>query len=307
MSLLSTPVRLWRKIAGWQPYPAIEDLGCDLCGSREDTVVGQRVSFEMKYTTVLCRNCGLVRLSPRPTAQQFNTFYESLYPQLYSKTSMATEGSERGAAVLRFLAEQRPLKDTRGVFDIGCGDGGLLRSAAEALHELKTTCALAGCDPGWPGEPGIHIHQNTKITIYKAGVETLHSELKGYTFFTLYDVLEHLMSPRAFLKEMHSILPEDAMLFISTNALDYWATIPPAGWENYYLRLAHTFCFTTLTLRRMAEVSGWDVVSSTAASKGDQWVLLRKKAQGDTSESAALAGHAADVLTWIESYKKRCR
>ena len=58
---------------------AREETPCNLCGARNDVVVGTRDRDGHPLRTVLCRNCGLVWTNPRPTAAEMNAYYETTY------------------------------------------------------------------------------------------------------------------------------------------------------------------------------------------------------------------------------------
>jgi 2-polyprenyl-3-methyl-5-hydroxy-6-metoxy-1,4-benzoquinol methylase len=292
-----------RRVFGWKPYPDPVSPVCALCGSVDRTTVGRRVAFDMRYRTVVCDDCGLVYLCPRPADGDFTHFYERLYPQLYGKGRVDEVSSERGAAVASFLEERLELGAHRGVFDVGCGGGALLRAMAHAprLGRLR----LGGCDPGWPAGDRSVLHEaSSTIEIARADVQDVLDQLRRYSIFVMYDVLEHLLAPHDFLDSLHAATGEGSVIFVSTNALDNWESITPDGWESYYLRLAHTYVFTKRTLSSLLRGHGWRVIAMADAPKGDQWVL----AERDGADSSALApapGHRDEVLEMIGAYRTR--
>jgi hypothetical protein len=291
---------LRRRLAGWQPYPPTVDVHCALCGSSRRETVGRRVAFEMRYRTVLCLDCGLVYLSPRPDDGAFADFYEHLYPRLYGKEEPAGAPTRRGVDVMTFLGSELDLSTRRGIFDVGCGDAGLLRAAARAAPQLR----LGGCEPGWPGDGDAVLREgDAEIAIFKQPFEAFEGDLSHYDVYVLYDVIEHLLDARAFLETLHERGPADACLFVSTSCLDNWRDVPPSGWESYYLRLAHTYVFTARTLGALLEGTGWRVRVQQPAPKGDQWVLAERAAPRPAALAAAPA-HADEVREMIAGYRE---
>jgi hypothetical protein len=286
---------------GWRPYPPSDDVACALCGSREAVVVGRRVQFGMRYRSLLCSGCGLVYLSPRPSAAAFAHFYSGRYQQLYGAGEADPAPTARGEAVASFLAARVEPASHSGVFDIGCAGGGLLRALAR--HPRFGNLTLGGCDPQWEGDTCLD-EGGTQIAIYAAPVEEIEDDLALHSLFVLYDVVEHLLEPRTFLRRLHERTRPGAQLFISTNCLDNWETIPPAGWETYYLRLAHTFTFSARTLDALLVSEGWAVVAREAAPKGDQWILATRAAP-QPAAAYALTGHAHEVSAMIDEYRRR--
>lgn len=292
---------LRRHALGWKPYPDTVSPPCALCGSEQRTLVGRRVAFDMRYRTVVCRGCGLVYLCPRPDQHAFADFYERLYPRLYGTSHVDEVSSERGAAVAAFLEAHVDPATHKGVFDIGCGGGALLRAVAHAprLGSLR----LGGCDPGWPAGAATLLREGAvDIEIARVGVESVLADAAAaYSIFILYDVLEHLLEPHRFLAALHAGTRPDSVLFVSTNALDNWASIPPGGWERYYLRLAHTYVFTKRTLSALLHGHGWRVLVVSDAPKGDQWVLAQR-AVADPAALEPAPRHHPEVLAMIDAY-----
>jgi hypothetical protein len=295
---------LLRRRFGWKPYPDEVTPECALCGGTEHETVGRRVLGDMRYRTVLCADCGLVYLCPRPSAASFVSFYENLFPRFGGGGTGSSVPSERGRRVAQFLAANLDLPTHRGVFDVGCGDASLLRAFAN--HEDLRRLVLAGVDPGWPNTNGERIVENaTEISVTRGGVEDV-GDFREWSIVVMYDVLEHLLDPRGVLARLHSGVADDTVLCISTNCLDCWEDIPPAGWETYYLRLAHTYTFTRQTLAALLVGSGWKTFVWQPAEKGDQWVLARR-ADPRPEALAPIAGEADAARTFIERYRARVR
>lgn len=249
----------------------------------------------------MCARCGLVYLSPRPAAADFGRFYRDLYPRLYGKTSVSSGPSARGTEVFGFVAGR--LADGDSVLDVGCGDGGLLRAFThESATRGPSLRRLVGCEPGWAGDGGPLEQDGRSIEIWTDDVLAHRDELGGFDLVVLYDVLEHLLEPRRFLALLREAAAPETRLFISTSCLDHVDAIPPAGWETYYLRLAHTFTFTRATLRGLLEAGGWRAERTEPAPKGDQWVLC---VAAEPSPAPTL-GSPGETLALIERYRERC-
>lgn len=295
------PVRVRAALPwGWQPYPATVEPACALCGSTRRRPVGRKVSFGMRYSNVVCEDCGLVYLSPRPADGDFGRFYEELYPRLYGKEASASEPTTRGREVVAFLRETGALDGRRGVLDAGCGDGGVVLAL---LEDGAGGARVTGCDPGWPGAPTLELGGNT-AQVLRADVEELGETLAEHDLVLMYDVVEHLLDPAATLALLRAAGGDDARLFVSTSCLDNWREVPPHGWETYYLRLAHTYVFTRRTLNELLASAGWEVDVWRAASRGDQWVIARAAQPRPPARSEE---HADEVEELVAQYKERAR
>ena len=297
------------RLRGWTPYPAVETPTCEVCGSDDRVVVANRMHLDMAYQTVLCGDCGLVYISPRPDEEAFVHLYEVLMPDLYDSAPgpewRETEPTPRGREVYAFLQDRTDLASCRGIFDVGCGGGGLLLAFADELEAGGLSgCALGGCDLS-PKFGGYEIERAGRtIAVLHAAAESLGPELAAYSVFVLYDVVEHLVHPKAFLARLRDRTPPDARIFVSTSCLDNYELIPPAGWEAYYLRLVHPYTFTRYSLELMLAAAGWQVDAWAQGAKGDQWVLASKQRPLPVRPDPR---RALETLEFIERYKERCR
>ena len=69
----------WREISSKLRSTLLEEVehvSCNLCGSDESSTVATRDKYKLPLKTVICRQCGLLYLNPRPTAAIYRKFYE---------------------------------------------------------------------------------------------------------------------------------------------------------------------------------------------------------------------------------------
>jgi 2-polyprenyl-3-methyl-5-hydroxy-6-metoxy-1,4-benzoquinol methylase/RNase P subunit RPR2 len=53
----------------------VEHVACNLCGSNSTIEVAHRDKYGLAVTSVMCRNCGLMYLNPRPSRNGYHGFY----------------------------------------------------------------------------------------------------------------------------------------------------------------------------------------------------------------------------------------
>ena len=69
----------WKDISAKLRSRLLEDMEtvpCNLCGETSSIEVARKDKFGLALTTVVCTNCGLLYLNPRPTAASYRSFYE---------------------------------------------------------------------------------------------------------------------------------------------------------------------------------------------------------------------------------------
>lgn len=49
---------------------------CDLCGSDDSVIIAKHDKFDLPVQSVICKNCGLIYLNPRPSDASLKAFYE---------------------------------------------------------------------------------------------------------------------------------------------------------------------------------------------------------------------------------------
>lgn len=193
------------------PAPA----GCDVCGSRSYRKLfsgpDRLVSLPGRFTFVECTGCGLIYQQPRPAWEQLRLHYESEYPPY--------EDLERQAArpLGRLLLRLGPLKQRRYVerfrkggslMDVGCGVGDFLaemrRSGAWQLSGLEPTAGAARTAERRLGIPIVN-GLFDDAALVPASLDVV----------TMWNVLEHVMSPTAALEKTWQVLRPGGHLIIA--------------------------------------------------------------------------------------------
>lgn len=208
------------------------------------------------YRVVRCSDCGLIFLNPQPSEAELSRIYSADYflggdneteRRAFRKLKQATAGL--------YLSEIRRYQGPAGgrLLEIGCGEGDLL-----ALAE----------DDGW---------QVTGIEFSPAACETARRRLKRgevrcgelpgmalaaaqFDLCVISDVLQHVRSPLAFLREIHRVLKPGGTLFVTTPSMDSWsARFLRQNWMEF--KPEHLTYFDRQTLQTALFKSGFrDVI-----------------------------------------------
>ncbi|WJW75952.1 class I SAM-dependent methyltransferase [Thiohalobacter sp. IOR34] len=54
----------------------LEEVPCNLCGADDPITVAHTDKYNLPVRTVICKQCGLIYLNPRPTLSSYSNFYE---------------------------------------------------------------------------------------------------------------------------------------------------------------------------------------------------------------------------------------
>lgn len=238
-----------------------EMIRCDLCG--EDAPIP--VHRENDWQICRCSHCDLVYVNPRP---KLDLGEDVEHFEAEGADDNQTDGAlvyGNGLELIgKFSSEKGKL------LDVGCGFGFFLKEAR---------------NHGW-STYGIDV-SNVAVDYAKStlGLENVvRGDFLQSTFaegefqaVTLWNALEHLPSPQAFLAEAHRVLEDDGVILIRVPNLGFvklvWWIRPLvelAGYHNFSYLLTppphHLFGFTPKTLRAYLERSGYEVVHLAPAT-----------------------------------------
>lgn len=264
----------------WQ----LEDVPCDYCGGRDaDVLIAGRDrahGLPGEFNVVRCRDCGLARTNPRPTAASLAGAYPEAYPEhqatwravpaprgllrwalvnragyplgglaprliraLLSPVTAAVLARRRAAAYLPFTGEGRLL-------DFGCGVGRYVARMAAA---------------GWRAEgidtspDAVRLGRQAGLTLHQGTLPGLDLPAESFDAVTMWQALEHVPSPKATLEAVARLLRPGGRLAVVCPRLDSL----DARWFGscwFALELPrHLWHFTGATLRRHLEAAGFEV------------------------------------------------
>lgn len=229
---------------------------------------------EVRITYVLCRRCGFVMYTPRPSDGDIAAKYAFLVERGeavgHAHSDAATDDA-RAAAVHRQMAPLLPPGSAR-VLDLGGGDGRMLRPFLEAGHQ--------GCVVDYNPRP-------------IAGVERLGATLDEVPESERFDaaislhVLEHLADPLRVVRQIARRLRPEGVLFVEV-PLEVWRLRPdhlePVTHVNYFTRDS-----LNVLLRRggFGAVQVWEQVA-TAPGGGPIFVVRAAARTAAMAEALAV-------------------
>ncbi len=200
---------------------------------------------EGRFTIVECTNCGLFYLNPKPDSTEIDRYYPEdyiSYPKAIEDESSKFRKLDRRYGLYKRCNEviKRTGKAGR-ILDVGCATGIF-------LYGMKQR--------GWETfgvEPSHHAAEFARkrfnLEVVEGYLEEANFESSYFDVVTLWDVLEHVPSPRETLKEISRILKPGGWLVLSLPNPDSWERSwfgkYWAGWD--VPRHFHIFNQDTLT------------------------------------------------------------
>lgn len=219
----------------------------------------------------LCRACGYIFDSPRPTLQELVGFYSR--PGQYD--SWLAELEPRQRLWQRRLNVLRPTQNPGSLLDVGAGIGQFLAVARDSYSEVHGTEVSS---------TAIQIaKEKYNLQLFQGTIEDIDMA-RTFANVTLFHVLEHVPDPKSVLRKCHSLLSPEGILVIavpnevSSMRSSLRKALVRAGVKKqervgkFGLPLIKLDCdspevhlshFTPSVLRRLLHATGFSIVTET--------------------------------------------
>ena len=194
---LSTQLDDSRQTSDTEPVPS-----CVLCGSARS----KRLFRIPPFGYVACRQCGLVRLSPRVASRNLASFYDGLYREPYEHAQETLTQQLANPTFAYRATRLTTVAPGRRLFEIGCGDGNFLavmraRGWDVAGSEVEESAVRVARE-----RHGLEVHS--------IGFDDFRIPGESYDAVGAYHVLEHLYEPRAVLQGIRDVLSPGGVLHL---------------------------------------------------------------------------------------------
>lgn len=260
------------------------ETSCNHCGSTRYELVTTGVEHEYDNTTddvfnvVKCVDCQLVYLNPRPDLSELGTIYPPNYYAYHVEDSYDAGQRRNLYYALRYsgimfalqaaLSHFFPKGTNIRVLEIGCGDGHMLNCFRRVKTHHVETC-------------GVDLSSQAVAKAKAAGHQAWAGRFEDIAvpeevFDLVYasHVIEHVPDPLSFvLKVRQALKPGGIFAFWTPNidALDAkW--FRRQHWGQYHFP-RHWVFYTPGTVRRLAELTGFELVGIDFQPNGVNWVF----------------------------------
>ena len=239
----------------------LENVICEVCASADFTVSyfkNDKFQIEKEpFRVVSCAGCGLSYINPRPALSEIGKFYPEHYQWKEDPAGSAPGIAARLEKLYRYhqLASEinrlrKNIPFPAKILDIGCGTGDRL----ELLR--KAGCDVYGVETS---DQALHAVNHFKLRVFKGLLEDARYESNQFDIITLYNVLEHIHSPRKILKEIRRILKPGGRLVVEVpNNRSLQARFFKSRWAAADVP-RDLYYFDASTLTKLLQASGFEV------------------------------------------------
>jgi len=255
----------------------LETVPCDFC---ESTSVRHVFRRDDGLNVVECSECGLCFISPRPTPEMIHHLYDKDYFKKQSESSeigFSNYLSESNCKGMIAASQMRLniFREITGVqpkkcLEIGCATG-------EFCHVVSQIGAsVVGIDLS---EFAI-VQAKEKyadIDFRSGGIEILGNDEQFDVIFA-FELIEHVLSPKLFLKNAKQHLKEGGFLVLATPNYECGKKAGIEKWIGFSMSFEHLYFFTPEILNYYAQEQGLSVVKCLTGG-GNGVVATTSKSQ----------------------------
>jgi 2-polyprenyl-3-methyl-5-hydroxy-6-metoxy-1,4-benzoquinol methylase len=249
----------------------MEQVKCDLCGNNDwhpflsttDRFTGE------KFCLVKCKHCDLIYLNPRPQIFEMQRYYPDEYEayHLPIQQSSKFENWHIEHTLEKQLGYVEYFHSNRGrLLDVGCATGNFLNLAVRRGWQVLGLEIIE--------KAAIIARQQYNLEVITQNLESVELPDGSFDVVTLWDVLEHLSSPRDVLTRIHKLLRPMGMIFFSIpnlNSYDqYLFGRSWIGWDSP----RHFTLFTNQTIKQLLDATEFEIVDRRCLIGGKGAFLL---------------------------------
>lgn len=233
---------------------------CHVCGGRK-----VHYNFSVgKFRVEECANCGLMRLNPQPTDEELANIYGPHYFAFSDDPDGQIHASklksQTADSYLDLMESYMGGGLTGHLLEVGCGHGDfLVRAAARGL-------TVTGVENSAHSAEVASNKLGARGRVFCGEITQLLASGERFDFIAFADVLEHVRSPRAFLRDVHELLRKDGVAMAIVPSLDsVSARLMKSRWIEF--KPEHLWYFSAATLTQLLYGEAFGAVRAASAKK----------------------------------------
>ncbi len=285
----------------------MDRINCPICGKDNTTVLFTKGDLNLDVTNVICNNCALVYVNPRPSSSEFLAWqgesgkgsgHHTRNNISAAANKIIESGDKIKSGVAQFL--NNLIKPGFKILDIGCGFGTLLHIIQQKNQNVIVE--------------GIELNKNDvetaktlfNLNLFHGTLEKFHQEHNAtkYDLIILHHTFEHFADPLSELARIKDLLAPEGLLYIAVPNILNMKKRP-----EIFFQLGHAFSYSPASLVKILNHAGFKITTFNlvAAYPGGMDCIAKKNSSStDVIEDSVLdLGHKSlDVITYVANRAK---
>lgn len=250
------------------------NISCELCSSTEIETLYKAVEgyFGVPniHTYMICQNCGLVFIHPKPTSEYLTLIYEKNYhpPFDITKKNLRLKIKEKVYAYYLTASKAQnnsflrvfykivrdyyiiPHTSGRRILDVGCGNGHFLNLFKQNGWETHGT-EISKTSASYAEKLG--------NKIFTGELTDAHYPQQYFDVIVINHVLEHISDPKKLLDECYNIIKDDGTIVVAVPNFDCFdSKFLHNSWFSIHIP-CHLYQFNKKTLKNYLNLSHFKV------------------------------------------------
>lgn len=237
---------------------------CPMCKCDKNKCIHQGVRDDSNIKVKKCLSCGLVYLET--IDDEYNLEYENsemhklqydIHTEKNKDTSWENWIKETQVDDERRVNKLKEICIQKKILDFGCGNGGFLRRIKKYASEVS----------------GIELETRAREKILAEGINVTKKiekvEENKYDIVTMFHVIEHLIEPEKYLKDIRRVLKNNALLIVETpNSEDALLSVYNCEkFADFTYWSKHVRLYNHTTLVKLLEDNGFDLLSNDSIQR----------------------------------------
>lgn len=254
--------------------PLFKKVKCPAC----DSDYSKKYMVKEKFNYQICKNCDTFYLSPRAPLKVLNAFYKnsSTYnffnKYIYPKSEKARRSKIFLPRIKKIIAlcKKYKIKKKPTILEIGAGIGSFcyLAKKSKFFSEIKAI------------EPSVENVKHARkkgLDVFEGTVEKFRTK-KKYDLIVNFEVLEHLHSPKFFLKLIKKYLKNNGIIFLTCpNGMGF--DIQRLKEKSDSIDHEHLNYFNPKSIKILFEKNGYTIINVSTPGQLDANIVKNKIVQ----------------------------
>lgn len=251
--------------------PLFKKVKCPAC----DSDYSKKYMVKEKFNYQICKNCDTFYISPRPPLKVLKVFYKSsltynffnkyIYPAS-EKVRLSKIFLPRVKKIIA-LCKKYKIKKKPTILEVGAGIGSFCYLAKKSKFFSKIKAIE-------PSEENVKFARKKGLDVFEGTVEKFKTK-KKYDIIVNFEVLEHLHSPKFFLKSIKKYLKNNGMIFLTCpNGMGF--DIQKLKKKSDSIDHEHLNYFNPKSIQILFEKNGYKIIDVSTPGQLDANIVKNK-------------------------------